>query len=552
MRDAARPLGVVYTPSAVAGPMVHLALQPLLDGRSATELLSLRVCDPAIGEGAFLVEVIDALAVAVVDAWNRELESPRDRLGEARELVAAHCVFGVDIDRRAVEITRAMTGAPASALRVGDALALDWAAEFPDVFARGGFDAVVANPPYIRQERLADKAHLARFASYNGVADLYVYFIELAHMLLRPDGRYCLIVPNKWLTTAYGKALRTFLAERTSIDGVADLSRSPLFTDVDAFPCIVWGTNAAGRDTTLRAIRAGATTPVAAALAGGELVPRTRWRAEPWHLDGGSEHALLERLEHAFPQLGERLPQRPSRGVVTGCNRAFVIDGATRVRILDAEPGSEALIRPLVKGRDVRAWRHVHADRYLLLIDRGTNLAELPVLRTHLAQFRAELEPRPATHTGPWSGRKPGAYAWHELQDPVGPLVKARLPRLLYQDIQTSPACALDDGNVVPDTTVWMLPTDDRFVLAVLNSPLYGWYAQRRFPPALNGAVRPKLAYLSALPMPVLAPDALRGITALVDRRLAEPHALQLDAVIASAVSDAYELSAGERALLAR
>ena len=556
MRDDVRALGVVYTPSAVAAPMVRLALAPLIAGRSAEELLALRVCDPALGEGAFLVEVIDVIASAVVEAWTRtssDASAPADGTTwvlEARARVAAHCVFGVDIDGRAVDAARAATGAPASALRVGDALALDWAAEFPDVFARGGFDVVVANPPYIRQERLVDKALLERFASYDGVADLYVYFVELAHQILRPDGRYCLIVPNKWLTTAYGKALRAFLATSTSIDGVADLARAPLFADADAFPCIVWGTKTGGRVTPVRAVRAGASTTVGDALGGGELVPRARWRAEPWHLDGGSERALLERIEAAFPKLGERVPQRPSRGVVTGCNRAFVIDGATRAQILDAEPAAAALIRPFVKGRDVRAWRTTMAHRYVLLIDRGTELAELPVLHAHLAQFRRELEPRPAEHEGAWTGRKPGNYAWHELQDPVGPLVKARAPRLLYQDIQTSPACALDDGDVVPDTTVWVLPTDDRFVLAVLNSPMYGWYAQRRFPPALNGAVRPKLAYLSALPIPALAADAMRAITALVDRRLAEPLAPQLDAEIAAAVADAYELSTAERALI--
>ncbi len=577
MRVDGRPLGVVYTPSAVAAPMVQLALAPLIAGRSAAELLALRVCDPALGEGAFLVEVTEVIATAVVAAWqsappaasrcvaaagpaaaenrasSHDPSPPVDRgqwLHEARARVARQCVLGVDIDRRAVETARAATGAPASALRVGDALALDWTAEFPGVFARGGFDAVVANPPYIRQERLVDKSVLEKFASYDGVADLYVYFVELVHRLLRTDGRYCLIVPNKWLTTAYGRALRTFLAAGTSVDGVADLARAPLFADADAFPCIVWGTKTEGRDSPVRAIRAGVTTTVADALGGGELVPRARWRAEPWHLDGGSERALLERIEAAFPKLVARIPQRPSRGVVTGCNRAFVIDGATRARILDAEPAAAALIRPFVKGRDVRAWRHTNADRYILLIDRGTELTELPVLGAYLARFRRELEPRPATHVGAWSGRKPGSYAWHELQDPVGPLVKARAPRLLYQDIQTAPACALDDGDVVPDTTVWMLPTDDRFVLAVLNSPLYGWYARRRFPPALNGAVRPKLAYLSVLPIPALSTDAMRAITALVECRLAEPLAQQLDAQIAAAVADAYELSTTERALI--
>lgn len=582
MRDDVRPLGVVYTPPAVAGPMVKLALEPLVRGRSVEELLALRICDPAIGEGAFLIEVIDVIAEAMVEAsrgtkvradlagarpaseterdaqttrrkpgaQTRESDAAMIDLAEARRRVAATCIAGVDIDRRAVEAARAATGAPASALRVGDALALDWAAEFPDVFARGGFDAVVGNPPYIRQERLANKQVLQRFASYDGVADLYVYFLELAHELVRPDGRYCLIVPNKWLTTAYGRGLRTLLAERTSVDGIADLSRAPLFAGADAFPCIVWGTATPGRATPVRAVRADGAVPVAEALRGGDVVPRERWRAEPWHLDGGAEGALLERLARRFPRLDEIVTGKPSRGVVTGCNRAFVIDGATRARIVDEEPAAAALIRPFLKGRDVRAWQHAQADRFVLLIDRGTSLATLPVLRAHLAQFQTALEPRPPGARGTWHGRKPGSYAWYELQDPVGPLVKARAPRLLYQDIQTQPACALDAaGDVVPDTTVWMLPTDDRFVLAVLNSTLYGWYAQRRFPPALNGAVRPKLAYLSALPIPQLPTAARREIAALVDRRIA---GAGVDREIAAAVADAYELTRAERSLIAR
>lgn len=550
-RDGVRALGVVYTPSAVAAPMVRLALEPLLRGRTAQELLALRVFDPAIGEGAFVIEVIEVIAAALVAV------SPGLADAEARRRVAAECVLGVDIDPRAVEAARVATGAPASALRVGDALAIDWPTELPEVFARGGFDAVVANPPYIRQEHVADKRTLKRFASYDGVADLYVYFIELAHQVLRPGGRYCLIVPNKWLTTAYGRSLRELLAEGTSVDGIADLSRAHVFAEADAFPCIVWGTATPARTTPIRAVHADAIEVPGALDAvlqgGGELIPRDRWRAGAWHLDGGSERELLERLERELPRLGELIPGRPSRGVVTGCNRAFVIDRATRDRCVSAEPVAAALIRPFVKGRDLRPYHHVDAERFVLLIDRGTSIDELPGLRAHLTQFRTALEPRPTEWTGAWHGRKPGSYAWHELQDPVGPLIKARAPRLLYQDIQTAPACALDAlGEVVPDTTVWMLPTEDRFVLAVLNSPLYGWYARRRFPPALNGSVRPKAAYLSALPIPRICDADRRAITKLVELRLAVAVAPELDVELATMVADAYRLARAERALVAR
>jgi hypothetical protein len=530
-------LGVVYTPREVCEPMVRRALEPLIEGKDREELLALRVCDPAIGEGAFLVEVVRVLGDAV----------------GSRRAVAERCIHGVDIDPRAVAVARSaierFVGCAVPALeehlRAGDALRMTW---------RERFDAVVGNPPYVRQEWLGDKQALRGFAGYDGVADLYVYFVELAHRLACPGGRYCLIVPNKWMTAAYGRPLRALLAREGSVEGVVDFAGAlPLFRDADAFPCIVWGTVGARQPGPIRAARAAAPTSVSRALArSGIAHDRARWGAEPWHIDEPDDAALIDRLAARWPALGDVLPGRPSRGIVTGCNRAFVIGAETRARLLDAEPAAEPLIRPFVKGRDVRRWRAAPIERYVLLVDHGTSLAQLPRVRAHLARFRDALEPRPAGHAGAWPGRKPGAYRWYELQDPVVPLARARAPRLLYQDIQTQPACSLDDsGALVPDTTVWILPSGDRFLLAVLNSPLYGWYARRRFPPALNGAVRPKLAYLRRLPL-ADPPAALRArITRLVDAQLAAP-APARDADLAELVLDAYELAPADRTRIAQ
>jgi len=502
-----RTPGVVYTPRDVCEPMVRRALEPLVRGKSREELLALRVCDPAIGEGAFLIEIVRMLGDLVGD----------------RRAVAERCLTGVDIDPKAVARARAavqaFVGAPVRLdLDVGDALSLEWEP----------VDALVANPPYVRQELLArKKPALRRFATYDGVADLYVYFIELAHRIVRPGGRYCLVVPNKWLTAAYGRRLRDFLDREKTLEGIVDFGRG-LFGDADAFPCIVWGT-IGGRTSEIRAARV-TDVPVERALRDAAPVPRARWR---WHIDPPNEATLLDRLA-TLPTLGDVVPEKPSRGVVTGLNKAFVIDRATAEAL-----GPSPLIRPFIKGRDVRRWRPELADRYILLVDRGTQLPR--ALHDHLAQFRDALEPG--------TGRKPGRYQWYELQDPVVPLAKAKGPRLFYQDIQTQPACCLDEsGELVPDTTVWILPSRDLYLLAVLNSPLYAWYARRRFPPALNGAVRPKLEYMRALPIATPSPalrvrieDGVRAQLAGEDR----------EAELVELVSDAYALTRAERALTA-
>jgi hypothetical protein len=552
LRGDARALGVVYTPPEVTEPMVRIALEPLLRGRSVDEIRALRICDPAIGEGAFLHTAIrvvgDHLARAGLDA------------GDAAA-AATSCVHGVDIDPRAVDAARATLGVGADQLLVADALALDWAAAFPAVHARGGFDAVIGNPPYVRQEHLGPhKPLLRRFASYDGVADLYVYFVELAHRLARPGGRYCLITPNKWLTAAYARRLRTHLAGRRSVEGIVDLARLALFQQADAFPCIVWGTVGAEPQGPIRAARLDDGVPAALDQVGA-LHARERWRGDPWHINAPADRALIDELERRWPALRDTVAERPARGVVTGRNRAFVLDRDARDRLLDAEPAAAALIRPFVKGRDVRSWLPETPERWILLVDRGSSLADLPRVFDHLEQFRSALEPRPPGWRDAWHGRKPGSYRWYELQDPVGRLVRARSPRLLYQDIQTAPACAIDrSGDLVPDTTVWLLPSDDRYLLAVLNSPFYGWYAQRRFPPALNGAVRPKLEYIRNLPIATPSAAQRAEIEHMVEQRIeleparrarelaAVERAGDLDTAIDEAVHDVYELTAAERA----
>lgn len=500
-------LGVVYTPRDVCEPMVRLALAPFAN----RDVLSLRVCDPAIGEGAFLVEIVRVLA---------------ERLGgqDARKRVAERCIYGVDIDPRAVAAARAaveaFVGAPLPALadhlRVADALACDWPHPF---------DAVVANPPYIRQELLANKSRLRAFDVYDGVADLYVYFVELAHRISR---RFCVVMPNKWMTAAYGRPLRAYLSSRGSLEGVIDFEHG-LFRDADAFPCIVWGTSD-GATTPLRAGKA--RPPIADALGSGIEHDRTRWQTQPWHIDAPDDAAIMDRIARRYPPLGSLVGQ-PSRGVVTGCNRAFVISREERDAL-----GETDLVRPFIKGRDIRRWRPAEIERYLLLIDRGTELT--PAIRKHLARFRDALEPKPPGHRGDWHGRKPGSYKWYELQDPVVPLAKSRAPRLFYQDIQSAPAACIDlTGDRVPDTTVWILPTADRFILALLNSAFYAWYARRRFPPALNGAVRPKLEYMRALPIAEPRPALRAKIERLVDEQLAgASHDTELDQLI----DEAYDL----------
>ncbi len=125
---------------------------------------------------------------------------------------------------------------------------LHWQVAFPGVWTDweqaappGGFDAVIGNPPYVRQEAIRDqKPSLAAYRSYDGVADLYVYFVERALSLLRPGGRLAFVLTNKWLKAAYAEKLRALLAEHAWVEDVTDFGHARgFFADADVMPCIV-------------------------------------------------------------------------------------------------------------------------------------------------------------------------------------------------------------------------------------------------------------------------------------------------------------------------
>src|SRR5207302_5608235 len=123
-----------------------------------------------------------------------------------------------------------------------DPRAFDWKAHFPQVFERGGFDAVVGNPPYVRQERLGPiKPHLEKtYRAYHGMADLYVYFYERGLNLLKPGGRLAFVVTNKWMKAGYGEPLRRLFAEDAWVESVVDFGHAKqFFKDADVFPCFL-------------------------------------------------------------------------------------------------------------------------------------------------------------------------------------------------------------------------------------------------------------------------------------------------------------------------
>ncbi len=500
------------------------------------DLATLRIVDPACGSGAFLIEAFEQLHAAYQQAQARLTELRGPKLFDVDRQILQHNLYGVDLNDEAVNICRlslwiktAQAGKVLTSLdhnvRVGNSViadpdvhprALDWRAAFPEAFADGGFDVVVANPPYVRQEWISEyKPYLQQhYRAFDGTADLYVYFYELGMSLLKPGGRLCFIVTNKWMKAGYGEALRRFFAESTWVESVVNFGHAKqIFEDADVFPSILVARKptAAPPPATARVcdiprdqLRIDDLSRQIAEE--GFEMPRGNLSADAWTLEPTGVMALMEKIRRGGVPLREYAGVKPLYGIKTGLNEVFLIDTKTKEQLIASDKRSEELIKPYLRGQDIERWSPQWAGLWMIFSRKGTRIDEYPAVKNYLLPFRERLQPRPRDFAGQsWPGRKPGSYQWYELQDPVDYWKEFETGKICIQRIAFHSRMALDmEGYYLNDSAI-ILPTTDPWVLAVLNSPALWYLAFRTFPHKKDEALAMDIPYVQELPIP--APD---------------------------------------------
>ena len=379
-----------------------------------------------------------------------------------------------------------------------------------------GFDAVVGNPPYVRQEALGPVKPYFKDAypeTYHGVADLYVYFYQQGLRQLRRGGRMSYIVTNKWLRAGYGGPLRGYFAEEDALVEIVDFGHAPIFPDADVFPCIVVlekrgpATNDNGADGEVRVAAVpreelGGMDLDRTVEAHAHTVPRGRFGKEAWSLESSAVDDLMAKIRRNGVPLAEFAGVKPAYGIKTGLNAAFLIDTATKDRLVGEDPASAEVIKPYLRGQDTKRWSPDWQDLWMIFTRRGIDIDAHPAVKQHLEQFRERLEPKPKGWSGgKWPGRKAGSYKWYEIQDSVDYWEIFEQPKITYQEIQTYSAFGYDDASYYGNNKVFVLPTDDLYLLAVLNSPLIWWHNWRYLPRMLNDTVTPLGVLMEKLPI---------------------------------------------------
>lgn len=199
--------------------------------------------------------------------------------------------------------------------------------------------------------------------------------------------------------------------------------------------------------------------------------------------------------------------------------------------LIAADPKSAEIIKPFLRGRDVKRWRTEPQDLWLLFTRRGIDIDRYPAIKKHLAQYREKLEPKPSdwvdgpTDAEKWPGRKAGSYKWFEIQDNVAYWEAFLEPKIIIPAIEKTVAYAPDtEGFFSNDKTSIIVSSDWRFLSACLNSPVSWWIAQTLYAGRQGGFFEFKPMYVGQFPVPK-AGEKAKALIAPLANLLCADHA---------------------------
>lgn len=402
----------------------------------------------------------------------------------------------------------------------------------------GGFDIVIANPPYVRQELIADQKPDLKLAFpqvYDGVADLYVYFYARGLDLLREGGMLAFISSNKFMRAGYGKNLRKFLSENTTLERVIDIGDLPVFEAI-AYPCVIITRKAkpaAGHSPLVMNV-----ADLEAALRLEQEAPKQAWampqsdfRPDGWTIENTAVLNLFKKLKSTGNSLGEYVQNRIFMGLKTGLNEAFVIDESTRQKLISADPSSSKVIRKWLRGRDIKHWGIDWTDQYIIFIQNsGDQDANNPwgLAKNEKEAISIFANTFPAIydylllHEQSLRTRQDQGRFWWEMRS-CAYISEFSKPKIVYQEIATYQTFAYIDEPFLLNNKCFFIPTDDLYLLGILNSKV-GWFFLGKMVAKLQGgAYALQSPYISQLPIPPASAEERAAIAGLA-RQLLDLH----------------------------
>ncbi|MEQ3664135.1 DNA methyltransferase [Olleya sp.] len=467
-------------------------------------LLQLTICDPACGSGAFLNQALDFLIKehTYIDELKTKVLGGGLQFPDIENTILENNIYGVDLNEESVEIAKLSlwlrTAQPrrklndlSSNIKCGNSLidskavagdkAFNWEEQFSKVFEKGGFDVVIGNPPYVRQELLdpRDKEWLSnQYQVGNGTADLYVYFYEKGIDTLKNNGVLGFITPNKFYKTRYGKDLRQYLKD-IFIYELIDFFELPVFEDASTDSQILIAKNFQGLNSNL------SYKPILKIGDFIELdyeeieVSQADLNTQSWVFNDAKSKKIIDKLYKDSIRLIDFCSDGIYRGVVTGLNKAFIIDKTTKNKIIESDIKSAELIKPYLNGTDYSAYSKRFKELYLITTfpTKKVDIENYPGIKTYLLNYGKEK----LIQDGSALGRKKTNNKWFETQDSIGYYKWFECPKIIYIYTAVDHGFYFDSEGMYVNNSSFIIPNAELYLSAFLNSSLFKYFKRLNF-----------------------------------------------------------------------
>ncbi|MFR9165029.1 MAG: Eco57I restriction-modification methylase domain-containing protein [Dysgonomonas sp.] len=428
--------------------------------------------------------------------------------------------------------------------------ALEWRFEFPEVLDDEGnfvgFDAIIGNPPYIQLQSLGEITDVYKqmnYQTFERTGDIYCLFYEMGNNLLRPDHYLSFITSNKWMRAGYGESMRRYFVDETNPILLIDFAGMKVFDEATVDVSIMTfqkSENQHNTETCQIKDYNSDTIKLSDYL-------RQHVINSSFGESSITSFVILSDIEKRIKEKIERIgtPLKDwdiniYRGILTGYNEAFIIDGKTKDELIEKSPKNAEIIRPILRGRDIKRYGYEFADLWLICTfpSLKIDIEDYPAIKEHLLSFGYDR----LKQTGESGARKKTNNKWFETQDSISYWDDFSKQKIVWKRVGSILRFGIDyDKCVTLDSTCFATGKHLRYLTGVLNSKL-GNYMLQDSPKTGTGDLLISVQAIEPIRIPYPNLEYEKDISNIVEKLIEEENNIEYNKLLDSQVYSLYSL----------
>ncbi|MDF0720134.1 Eco57I restriction-modification methylase domain-containing protein [Kaistella sp. PBT33-4] len=388
--------------------------------------------------------------------------------------------------------------------------AFEWRFEFPEVLddngAFTGFDVIIGNPPYIQLQKMgATSVELQKmgYETFARTGDIYSLFYELGNNVLKKNGLLTFITSNKWMRAAYGEILRKYFSEKTNPLILIDFAGNQIFDSATVDTNILMFAKQKNElKTQACVIKEKLLNNLSVFVRQNAVIAKFE-NSDSWVVLSNIEKQIKAKIERIGTPLKE-WDITINYGIKTGYNDAFIISAERRKELIEQDPKSVEVIRPILRGRDIKRYSCDFADLYIITTfpSLKIDIERYPAVKQHLSGFGYDR----LKQTGDMGARKKTNNQWFETQDSISYWDDLNSQKIIWGEISDKTKFSIDlDGTYANEATTFLMTGKSLiYLLGYLNSKLSEYLFSKLGTTTGVGTVRWKKFTIEQLLVPKL------------------------------------------------